>query len=109
MPDAASDQGTERRGDTGDPGARRSEARGLGKQLPEETPVEVELAEETKHGQFTAAATVSLKGQSLRAAESTSDLRGSIDKLVENLERQVVGYREKRRFERRRRTEHHRV
>ena len=79
----------------------------LDKQLAEETPVEVELAEETKHGQFTAAATVFVKGQSLRAAESTSDLRASIDKLVDNLERQVVGYREKRRLERRRRTEHH--
>ncbi len=81
----------------------------LDKQLADETPVEVDLAEETRHGQFTAAATVFVKGQSLRAAESTSDLRASIDKLVENLERQVVGYREKRRFERRRRTEHHRV
>jgi ribosome-associated translation inhibitor RaiA len=34
-------------------------------------------------------------------------MRASIDALVSNLERQVVGYREKRRLERRRRTEHH--
>ena len=49
------------------------------------------------------------KGQTLRATESTSDMRASIDRLVDNLERQVVGYREKRRLERRRRTEHHGV
>ena len=48
-------------------------------------------------------------GQTLRATESTSDLRASIDKLVDNLERQITSYREKRRLERRRRTEHHGV
>ena len=64
---------------------------------------------ETKHSQFTAEAIVFTKGQTLRATESTSDMRASIDRLVDNLERQVVGYREKRRLERRRRTEHHGV
>ena len=59
--------------------------------------------------QFTAEATVFAKGQTLRGVESTSDLRASIDKMVETMERQIVGYREKRRLERRRRTEHHRV
>jgi putative sigma-54 modulation protein len=81
----------------------------LDKQLADETAVEVELAEETKGGRFTAEATVFAKGQTLRATESTSDPRASIDKLVDNLERQIVGYREKRRLERRRRTEHHGV
>jgi ribosome hibernation promoting factor len=77
--------------------------------LADETAVEVELVEETKHGKFTAEATVFAKGQTLRGVESTTDLRASIDKLVETMERQIVGYREKRRLERRRRTEHHRV
>ena len=79
----------------------------LDKQLAEETQVEVELVGETKHSQFTAEVIVSAKGQTLRATESTSDMRASIDGLVANLERQVVSYREKRRLERRRRTEHH--
>jgi putative sigma-54 modulation protein len=81
----------------------------LDKQLAEETAVEIELAEETKGGRYTAEATVFAKGQTLRATESTSDLRASIDKLVDNVERQIIAYREKRRLERRRRTEHHGV
>jgi putative sigma-54 modulation protein len=81
----------------------------LDRQLADETAVEVELVEETKGGRFTAEANVFAKGQTLRATESTSDLRASIDKLVDNLERQIVAYREKRRLERRRRTEHHGV
>jgi putative sigma-54 modulation protein len=81
----------------------------LDKQLADETQVEVELVGETKHSRFTAEAIVFAKGQTLRATESTSDMRASIDALVSNLERQVVGYREKRRLERRRRTEHHGV
>jgi putative sigma-54 modulation protein len=81
----------------------------LSKQLAEGTAVDVELTEETKHAQQTAAVTVFAKGSTLRAAESTSDMRASIDKVVEAVERQVVTYREKRRLERRRRTEHHGV
>jgi putative sigma-54 modulation protein len=81
----------------------------LHKQLAEETQVELELVGETKHSQVTAEANVFAKGQTLRATESTSDMRASIDAVVANLERQVVGYREKRRLERRRRTEHHGV
>jgi putative sigma-54 modulation protein len=81
----------------------------LDKQLADETQVEVELVGETKHSQFTAEAIVFAKGQTLRATQSTSDMRASIDALVANLERQVVSYREKRRLERRRRTEHHGV
>jgi len=79
----------------------------LDKQLAEETQVELELVGETKHSQFTAEVIVFAKGQTLRATESTSDMRASIDALVASLERQVVSYREKRRLERRRRTEHH--
>jgi len=79
----------------------------LDKQLAEETQVELELVGETKHSQFTAEVIVFAKGQTLRATESTSDMRASIDALVANVERQVVSYREKRRLERRRRTEHH--
>ena len=81
----------------------------LEKQLADVTQVEVELVGETKHAQFTAEAIVFAKGKTLRATESTSDMRASIDAVVANLERQVVGYREKRRLERRRRTEHHGV
>jgi putative sigma-54 modulation protein len=81
----------------------------LSKQLADGTTVEVELIEESKRGRQTAEATVFAKGTTLRASESTSDMRASIDKLAENLERQVVSYREKRRLERRRRTEHHGV
>ena len=81
----------------------------LDKQLADVTQVEVELVGETKHSQFTAEAIIFAKGQTLRATESTSDMRASIDAVVANLERQVVGYREKRRLERRRRAEHHGV
>jgi putative sigma-54 modulation protein len=79
----------------------------LSKQLADGTAVEVELIEETKHGRHTAEANVFAKGTTLHASESTSDMRASIDKLADNLERQVVSYREKRRLERRRRTGHH--
>jgi putative sigma-54 modulation protein len=79
----------------------------LDKQLADQTQVEVELAAETKHSQFTAEGLVFAKGQTLRAAESTSDMRASIDALAANLERQIVSYREKRRLERRRRVGHH--
>jgi putative sigma-54 modulation protein len=81
----------------------------LNKQLADEVQVELELVGETKHSQFTAEAIIFAKGQTLRATESSSDMRASIDGLVDNLERQVVAYREKRRLERRRRTEHHGV
>jgi putative sigma-54 modulation protein len=79
----------------------------LAKQLADATSVEVELTEEPKHGRQKAVATVFAKGSTLRASESTSNMRASIDRLADNLERQIVSYREKRRLERRRRTEHH--
>ncbi len=81
----------------------------LGRQLADETAVEVELVEETKHGQFTAEATVFAKGQTLRARRVDERSPSFDRRLVETMERQIVGYREKRRLERRRRTEHHRV
>jgi putative sigma-54 modulation protein len=79
----------------------------LDRQLAPDTAVEVELATETKHHRRSAEATVFTKGPTLRARESTSDIRSAIDRLAENLERQVVRYREKRRNEPRRRTAHH--
>jgi putative sigma-54 modulation protein len=79
----------------------------LERQLAPNTAVEVELATETKHSRQTAEATVFTKGPTLRACESSSDLRTSIDRMVESLERQLVRYREKRRHEPRRRTVHH--
>jgi putative sigma-54 modulation protein len=81
----------------------------LDRQLGEETPVEVELGTETKHSLHTAEAIVFTKGPTIRASESTSDQYAAIDRLVDNLERQIVRYREKRRLERRRRTAHHGV
>ncbi len=81
----------------------------LEKQLDVETPVEIELSAEVKHGRHTAEGTVFTKGPTLRATETAADLRSSIDLLASNLERQVTRYREKRREEPRRRTEHHGV
>jgi putative sigma-54 modulation protein len=79
----------------------------LERQLAPDTAVEVELGADTKHALQTAEATVFTKGPTLRASESTADLRTSIDRMVESLERQLVRYREKRRHEPRRRTAHH--
>jgi putative sigma-54 modulation protein len=84
----------------------------LNKQLAEETQVEVELWEEKNpsiHNGYIAEATIFAKGPTLRAREDARDHRAAIDQLVENLERQVQRYREKRRREPRRRTEHHNV
>ena len=74
--------------------------------LGEEVPVEVELGEETKLRPV-AEATVFTKGQTIRASESADTLRAAVDALVDNLERQVIRYREKRRVEPRRRAAHH--
>jgi len=78
----------------------------LERQLAPDTAVEVELGAETRGSRQTAEATVFTKGPTLRASESTSDLRTSIDRMVDSLERQLVRYREKRRVEPRRRTAH---
>jgi putative sigma-54 modulation protein len=84
----------------------------LERQLAPDTQVEVELTEEKNHSVSThhiAEATIFTKGSTLRAHESGPDVRTSIDRLVDNLERQVTRYREKRRHEPRRRTAHHGV
>jgi putative sigma-54 modulation protein len=82
----------------------------LRKQLAEQTQVEVELSQEKNPSisdSAVAEGTIYAKGPTLRARESSGDIRASIDKLVENLERQVKRYREKRIAEPRRRTDHH--
>jgi putative sigma-54 modulation protein len=84
----------------------------LNKQLAEETQVELELWEEKNpsiHNGHVAEATIFAKGPTLRAREEAPDYRAAIDQLVENLERQVQRYREKRRREPRRRADHHNV
>jgi ribosomal subunit interface protein len=70
----------------------------LDKQLAAETSVDVELASEAP-ARHTAEATVFTKGPTLRASESTSDMRTAIDRMADSLERQVIRYREKRRHD----------
>ena len=53
-----------------------------------------------------AEATIWTAGPVLRAREASSDMRASIDQLVEKLERQVKRYRERRIVEPRRHAEH---
>jgi putative sigma-54 modulation protein len=72
----------------------------LDKKLPEPTEVELELTVEHNPSiaaNHVAEATVWTKGPTLRAREASSDMKASIDQLVEKLERQVIRYREKRR------------
>ena len=82
----------------------------LRKQLAEQTQVEVELSQE-KNPSITDSAvaegTIFTKGPTLRAREAAEDVRASIDLLVDNLERQVKRYREKRIEEPRRHAPHH--
>ncbi len=82
----------------------------LEKHLAEQTQVELELSQEKNpsiHASEVAEGTIFTKGPTLRAREVSHDIRASIDQLVENLERQVKRYREKRKEEPRRRTPHH--
>jgi putative sigma-54 modulation protein len=84
----------------------------LGKQLAEQTQVEVELSEQRNPSiaaSLVAEATVFTKGPTLRAREASSDMKASIDQLVDKLERQVKRYRERRTVEPRRHTEHNGV
>ena len=88
--------------------AERKLAR-LSKQLAEQTQVEVELSEQRNPSiaeSHVAEATIFTKGPTLRAREASPDMKVSIDQLVEKLERQVKKYRERRRVEPRRHTEH---
>src|SRR3954452_5054647 len=77
----------------------------LSGQISDPTRVELELAVE-KNPSIAAAhvaeATIWTKGPTLRARESSADMKASIDQLVDKLERQVKRYREKRREEPRR-------
>jgi putative sigma-54 modulation protein len=71
----------------------------LDRQLADPTRVELELAVEKNPSiaaNHVAEATVWTKGPVLRAKEASSDMRASIDLLVDKLERQVSRYREKR-------------
>jgi putative sigma-54 modulation protein len=70
----------------------------LERQLPDPR-IELELAVENNpsiKAHHVAEATVWTKGPTLRARESSADIRASIDQLVDKLERQVTRYREKR-------------
>ena len=81
----------------------------LEKQLAEQTQVEVELSEQRNPSIaeiHVAEGTIFTKGPTLRAREASPDMKVSIDQLVEKLERQVKKYRERRRIEPRRHTEH---
>ena len=81
----------------------------LGKQLADQTQVEVELSEQRNpsiSASHVAEATIFTKGPTLRAKEASPDMKASIDQLAEKLERQVKRYREQRTVEPRRRTEH---
>ena len=72
----------------------------LEKLVKDPTRVEVELHVEKNpsiSANHVAEATVFTKGPTLRARESSADMKASIDQLVDKLERQVKRYREKRR------------
>jgi ribosome hibernation promoting factor len=72
----------------------------LERHLNDPTRVEVELAVERNPSiaeNQVAEATVWTKGPVLRARESSSDMKASIDQLADKLQRQVKRYREKRR------------
>ena len=74
----------------------------LSPQLAEPTRVELELAVERNPSiadNHVAEATIWTKGPVLRAREASSDMKASIDLLVDKLERQVKRYRQKRRHE----------
>ncbi|HKP18376.1 MAG TPA: ribosome-associated translation inhibitor RaiA [Gaiellaceae bacterium] len=72
----------------------------LERQLADPTRVELELAVEKNPSiaeNHVAEATIWTKGPVLRARETATDMRASIDLLADKLERQVTRYREKRR------------
>ena len=81
-------------------------------QLSEETIVHLELAVEKnpkiRDGQV-AEGTIFVKGDVLRAREASPDMKSSLDGLTDKLMRELKTYREKRREEPRRRTQHHGV
>lgn len=77
----------------------------LSKVLAAETQVEVELSEQRNPSiadSAVAEGTIFTKGATLRARESSPEMKASIDQLVDKLERQAKRYREMRRVEPRR-------
>ena len=80
----------------------------LSKQLGDVVQVEIELRVERNpsiRDCHVAEGTIFTKGHSLRASESSGDMRRSIDGLSDKLLRGVKKYREKRRREPRRKAE----
>ena len=81
----------------------------LDKHLADQTQVDVELSEQKNPSiaeSQVAEATIFTKGPTLHAREATTDMKASIDKLVDKLQRQATKYRERRRVEPRRHTPH---
>ena len=81
----------------------------LSKVLAAETQVEVELSEQRNPSiadSAVAEGTIFTKGATLRARESSPEMKASIDQLVDKLERQAKRYREIRRVEPRRHVPH---
>jgi putative sigma-54 modulation protein len=81
----------------------------LGKQLADQTQVEVELSEQRNPSiaaSHVAEGTIFTKGPTLRAREASPNMKASIDELAEKLERQVKRYRERRIVEPRRHAGH---
>ena len=81
----------------------------LARHLSDESRCELELIVEHNPSisdSQVAEATVWTKGPVLRAKEASSDMRASIDLLVDKLERQVKRYSERRRVEPRRHAAH---
>jgi putative sigma-54 modulation protein len=77
----------------------------LERQLQDEPRVELELTVERNPSiaaNHVAEATIWTRGPVLRAREASSDMRASIDQLVDKLERQVNRYSKQRRSRRRR-------
>jgi len=72
----------------------------LAKLVPDLAPVELELSVEKNPSipaSQVAEATIWAKGQTVRGREATTDMKASIDQLVDKLERQMKRYRERRR------------
>jgi len=81
--------------------------RKLDRLVPDLAQIELELCVEKNPSiadNQVAEATIWAKGQTLRGRTATGDMKASIDGVVDNLERQVKRYKEKRR---RRPTEEH--
>ena len=80
----------------------------VSKQVSELARLDIELMEEKNpaiaNGKV-AEATLHLKGITLRARESSADLRHSVDLVADKLSRQVKRHRDKRRARRERTTE----